>query len=265
VQFALNYSPQAADLLRAGTITIDRFKCPDWPDLIQQAAALRPVYVHFPLIAGQRNLERVGLDHVENLRSQTATPFVNTHIAPRLQDLADPNDPAVIIDAALRDILPLVARFGPEQVIAENVPVPDIPPDKPLLAADPAVIRQVIETSGCGLLLDLGHARLAAETLGLPVRAYIEQLPVERLRELHITGVGLNRQGQREDHLAMSDADWALLEWALEQIRSGRWARPLLAACEYGGIGPMFDWRTEPAVIAHDIPRMAALIQAAVS
>ncbi len=41
-RFALNYSPQAADLLRAGQIEIDLFKCPAWPDLIAEAQAAAP-------------------------------------------------------------------------------------------------------------------------------------------------------------------------------------------------------------------------------
>jgi hypothetical protein len=33
MEFALNYSPQAAQLLQEGRIEIDRYKCPDWPDV----------------------------------------------------------------------------------------------------------------------------------------------------------------------------------------------------------------------------------------
>ena len=53
MNFAINYSPQAGELLKQGKIEINLFKCPDWPELIQEASALAPVYVHFPLIAGQ--------------------------------------------------------------------------------------------------------------------------------------------------------------------------------------------------------------------
>ncbi|HLV36123.1 MAG TPA: hypothetical protein VKY59_13445, partial [Spirillospora sp.] len=60
MKFALNYSPQAAELLRAGDIDIDLFKCPDWPHLIEQARQQRPVYIHFPLVAGQHNIDQVG-------------------------------------------------------------------------------------------------------------------------------------------------------------------------------------------------------------
>jgi uncharacterized protein (UPF0276 family) len=256
LKFALNYSPQAADLLRRRTIEIDLFKCPDWPDLIAEARTQRPVYVHFPLVAGEHNIERVGLDHIDHLRTSTQTPYVNTHIAARYQDLDDPEDADAAVETMLRDILPLVERFGPGGVMAENVPCPDLERDKPPVVVDPDVICRLIQTSDCGLLLDLAHARLAAETIGMDVYSYISCLPVDRLREVHVTGVGINREGLLEDHLPMTDADWALFEWAMDNIHAGRWAEPAVVACEYGGIGPMFDWRTDPAVLALDVPRM---------
>lgn len=263
MKFALNYSPQAAELLRAGDIDIDLFKCPDWPHLIEQARQQRPVYIHFPLVAGQHNIDQVGLQRIADLQDRTETHCVNTHISARYEDLTDPENADAAVEVMLHDMLPLVEHFGPHGVMAENVPYPDIPPNKPRVVVEPDVIRRVIEACDCSLLLDIAHARLTAENLGRDVHAYIEQLPLERLRELHVTGVGINREGLREDHLPMTDDDWALFEWALENIRSGRWARPAVIACEYGGVGPLFDWRSDPDVIAHDIPRMVALVRAA--
>ncbi len=63
MQFALNYSPQAADLVWAGQIDIDLFKCPPWTEMTAAAQAIRPVYVHFGLQAGGgRGLVHVGLN-----------------------------------------------------------------------------------------------------------------------------------------------------------------------------------------------------------
>ena len=50
-----------------------------------------------------------------------------------------------------------------------------------------------------------------------------------------------------------------LLDRVLDRIRWGDWAHPWVLACEYGGIGPMFEWRSDPAVIAADIPLLYAL------
>lgn len=261
MQFALNYSPQAAELLRAGRIQFDLYKCPDWPDLIEEAQAQAPAYVHFPLIAGQRNIDAVGLDRIEALLAQTGTHFVNTHIAPRYEDLDNPDDPDEVVRRVLDDVLPLVERFGAERVIVENIPFPDFDDAKPRTVILPQVIRRIIQESGCGFLLDIGHARLTSEYLGIDTRDYITQLPVERLCEVHITGIGLSPEGQRNDHMPMTGEDWSLLEWALMSIRRGMWGRPRIVACEYGGVGEMFAWRSSAAVMLEDVPRMYGLIR----
>ncbi len=179
----------------------------------------------------------------------------------RFSDLADPEDADEVLETMLQDVTPMTERFGAERVILENVPFPDVYLDKPGLASDPGVVCAAVERSGCGLLLDLAHARLSAESLGIDVYAYIEQLPLNHLRELHVTGVGLDPTGFRQDHLPMTDEDWALFDWAMRQIVSGAWPAPWAVSCEYGGIGPMFEWRSDPAVIARDIPRMAAAVR----
>lgn len=56
MKLAVNYSTQAAVLLRQSRIQIDYFKCPDWPDLIQEAKKHAPVAVHFNLTAGHGRL-----------------------------------------------------------------------------------------------------------------------------------------------------------------------------------------------------------------
>lgn len=263
--FAINYSPQAAALLREGRIHIDRFKCPDWPDLIAEAAALCPPYVHFPLAVGRGPIS--ALDKIAALREQTATPFVNTHFLPQDRhtgvdrDARGPQAEERLVAAALEDLRPLIERFGAERVTVENAPYhASYEADVPALAHYPQVLRHVVEQAGCGFLLDLGHALISARHLGMDETDYLNTLPVEHIRELHITG--LVQQPETEewhDHFELFAADWERLEWALEQMRTGRWARPELMAFEYGGVGPIFDWRSETRVIAEQVPRLYAL------
>ncbi len=265
LKFALNYSPEAAALLTAGQIHIDLFKCPNWDDLVPQAAALLPVYIHFPFQAGQADSEQVGFESVRRWLAATETRYVNTHISPLQEGLANPDDPEEVFAKVLPDVLRLVEEFGADRVIAENIPYPetDTKKQKPLLASDAALITRVIEAAGCGLLLDLGHARRMAEHLAIDPRRYIEQLPVTRLRELHVTGLGYNAHGRRVDHLPMTEEDWLLLDWALDNIRQGNWSEPYVVACEYGGVGPGFEWRSRSDVIAAQIPRMVDMVRAA--
>ena len=265
MEFALNYSTQAAALLREGRIEIDRFKCPDWSDLVAQALAIRPVYVHFPLRAGTGTVGETDWSQIHAFLEQTNTPCVNLHLAPKVKDFPgiptdtqDPTHVEMIVERMIADVEQVVVQFGSDRVIVENVPL-RIAEDKFLRpAVEPAVIRRVVEATGCGLLLDLSHARITARNLDLDEREYVSQLPVERLRELHITGLGL-KDGRLADHLPMTSEDWPAVEWAFERIGAGDWARPLIVAVEYGGVGASFAWRSNAAVIAADVPRLYAL------
>ncbi len=270
--YAINYSPQAAALLRAGRIEIDRFKCPPWPDMIAEAEALRPVAVHFDLRAGPGDLHRsADWRAIEHFLNATKTAYVNIHLAVRAREM--PHLPAdrplsggermQVIERLLRDVEAVTRRFGAERVIAENVPWhKDYTPNL-YATAQPEVVRAVIERANCGLLLDISHARISAQNMGLDERAYLRALPVERLRELHFTGIH-NWGFLQMDHLSVLEEDWPWLDWVLEQIRSDGWGQAHMLAFEYGGIGGFFADHTETQVILRDVPPMYARVKNAV-
>ncbi len=271
MKLAVNYSPQAAELLADGQIEFDIYKCTDWPDMVETARQQRPVYVHFPLLAGRANIEKVGWQRIASFLEQTDTRYVNTHLAPCAADFPgltiETRDPAcadLLAAAMRRDIAPLVRRFGADRVILEIACWdPDPEWQIPRLVLQPERVSRMVYESGCGFLLDVAHARLNAIHLGLDERDYLSQLPVDRLRELHITGVSYDSdKGRYRDHFAMSADDWALAEWVLARIRRGEWARPWAVALEYGGTGSHFAWRSRPDVLAEDVPRLYDLVKA---
>lgn len=266
--FALNFSPQAAGLLRDGLITIDRWKCPDWPDLVAQAATQLPVYVHFDLQAAKGTMAATRWDTITTLLEKTDTRHVNLHLHPTLDnfpgiplDTTDPAHVQEVTERLISDILQAVARFGAERVIVENLIYR--PPNGRILrpAVEPDVINRVIAETGCGFLLDISHARISARSLGMDEQTYITLLPVDRLRELHVTGMS-HINGEIHDHLPMTNADWPMLDWALARIASGEWAEPWVVSFEYGGIGPQFAWRSDASVIADQVPRLYNLVHA---
>lgn len=265
MRIAVNYSPEAAALLDAGAVRFDLYKCPDWPDLVAQVQAQVPAYVHFPLMAGRSNLVSVGLPHVRELLAASSTFYVNTHLAPKASDFAGmpltgctPEQSAILVEAMHRDVRELVELFGAERVILENAnwdPNYEIP--DAVLA--PERITELVVQNDCGLLLDLAHAHMAAVHLGVDTRAYIEQMPLSRLRELHIAGTRYDTdEGRLVDHFPMTEDDWLLADWALERIRGGAWPVPAIIALEYGGVGPGFGWRSQSDVLARDLPRLWA-------
>jgi uncharacterized protein (UPF0276 family) len=261
MNFAINYSSQAAELLQNGQIEIDCFKTPPWPDMIAKAETLRPVAVHFNFRAG--NLGQPDWGAIETFLARTETAFINIHLGvkrdemPHLPVEAPPSaeQRAEIIDLMLANIQVLTARFGAERVIAENIPFRLQEKTNVWACVEPEVISAVIDRSGCGLLLDISHARISAESLGMDGHSYIEALPVAKLRELHFTGIH-DWNGYAMDHLEILEADWPWLDWVLERINNGAWNPAHMLAFEYGGTGEFFERFSDPQVISTQVPRL---------
>ncbi|MBE0687817.1 MAG: DUF692 family protein [Anaerolineaceae bacterium] len=81
--------------------------------------------------------------------------------------------------------------------------------------SDPDFIQKVLSETDTYLLFDLAHARVTAHTFGISVVDYIAQLPLEKVRQIH-----LNRPGWRDDrlvdaHLALDEEDYILFEQIL--------------------------------------------------
>jgi uncharacterized protein (UPF0276 family) len=289
MKFAVNYSREAGDLVREGRIEVDYFKCPAWPDLIADARALRPVYVHLPLEVGRgigRPLnteanQAADWSDIETFLTETETPFVNLHLLPRVKhhpdirpNSIDPGDVDCIVECVVKDVRAAVEHFGAERVIIEN----DNGGGGRLLHLSllPAFVSRVVEEADCGFLFDLSHARMAAKELGIDAKEYIRALPLQRIREIHVTGLqyftgqwldsaraaGVDTEtidwlnGRWMDHLPMTEQDWDWITWSVEQIQTGAWARPWTIAFEYGGLGWFIGAVTKKQVLLDQVPRL---------
>jgi len=267
MKLAINYSIQAAELLSKGSIQLDRFKCPDWPDMIAEASELLHVAVHFNLKAGGTSLADTNWQEVERLLEKTRTPYVNLHLNPTTKsypglpvETSDQAQRELVTDRMIRDVNIAVAHFGGERVIVENVAYRGRHGKVLRPAVEPGVIAEIVSETGCGFLLDISHARISAHHLGMDDRDYMSRLPINILRELHFTGLH-NLDGFLQDHLPVLDNDWPVLDWVLGLIRERSWANPWLLAFEYGGVGGKFEGHSEAEVIAEQVPQLYERIQ----
>ena len=222
--------------------------------------------MHCGLFAGHEQQTEATCSQLRKWLDTTDTLVINAHLAVLKSDFPTCHDVSVeaMIKRAVQDVEKLAARFGMERIVVENMAYPiefwidDMLPEM----VDPAVISEVVRRTGCGFLLDIAHAIRACEGTGRDdVRAYLDAMPVQALRELHIVGIlpAPDEQGIRHDHFAMTESDWVMAEWAVEQIRRGRWQKPDTLAFEYGGVGEKFAWRSDGAVIAAQAPRLYQL------
>ncbi|HSQ25733.1 MAG TPA: DUF692 family protein [Anaerolineales bacterium] len=262
MKLAVNYSTQAAVLLRNSLIKIDFFKCPDWPDLILEAQQHAPVAVHFNLTAGNGRLHKTKWDQVKQLKGETNTPYVSLHLESSAKDFPGYSPEIIskeqarkIKDTINKDIESAMRFFSAEQIIIENVPYRGNFGKVLRTVVEPDTICEVLEETGVGLLLDISHARIAANFLGMHAYDYLSQLPTRHIKEMHFTGLH-PYQGRLQDHLEALPEDWPVLDWVLEKIKSGMWSKPWLLAYEVGGVGEKFTWRTDGQALARDIPKL---------
>ncbi len=93
---------------------------------------------------------------------------------------------------------------------------------------EPVVIRAVLEATDTYFLLDLSHAQVSASRLGIALYDYLAQLPLARVRQLHVNGPRPVGETLADVHETLRPADYRLLESVLEQ--TDPWAVTL----EYG-------------------------------
>ncbi len=265
---AINYSPPAAKLVTAGVINIDYFKTVDWDWMVEEARSLRPIAVHFTLEAGNFSLDGVNWGAVKHLLETTATPYVNLHLDSRHEhfpemaiDTIDPGDVKRLFSIMVSDVLSVVERFGSDRVIIENSPYRGEAGNTLRPCVEPDLISQVVDRTGCGFLLDISHAFITADNLGMSHEEYFSRLPLHQIKEMHFAGVH-RLEGQLIDHLSILEEDWQHLDWVLARILSGEWSQPWLLAFEYGGVGPVFEWRSDPQVIADQVPQLQKKLKA---
>lgn len=93
---------------------------------------------------------------------------------------------------------------------------------------EPAFLRELIEATDAYLLLDLAHAQVTASRMERTIEDYLAALPLDRVRQLHVSGPRW-RNGVLDDaHEPLRDIDLQLLD----EVLSG--TTPWAVTLEYG-------------------------------
>jgi uncharacterized protein (UPF0276 family) len=220
------------DLLTSGRVQIDRLKVGEWMDDAQLAAiaAQRPTLLHVSDGVIWPRGRRWVAEQARLVR-QTHAPWISVHLDIGWTFLAyrwsgpTPIPLAVGRRWAVRTLQRLQAACpgGCEPfVLAENMP--RWTRCRPAYVVDPAFIAGVVQEVGCGLLLDLAHARVAAHYQGEPVCDYLARLPLDRVVEVHVSGPRPMPDSESagdgrlfDAHEPLQNEDYALLQWVLER------------------------------------------------
>jgi uncharacterized protein (UPF0276 family) len=102
-------------------------------------------------------------------------------------------------------------------VILENMPTPPDKNGRYAFNSEADFIMGILEETGCDLLLDMAHARIAAGARDMEVFEYLSSLPLERVIQIHLSGARLKGGCLVDAHEPLEDIDYTIFEWLLER------------------------------------------------
>lgn len=227
IQLSVNYSRGLAELIQAGAAPIQAIEFSSWfPP--EQIAGLRPRTPHLPFHFHYGNLmarlkwEKGMEKTLRACLACTETPWISAHISmlsPGHVFLAKyfgwhlREEPAQVTQGWLIEQAAWLQKQVPIPLILENMP--SLSPRRQAYEVDPGYIRQVLDETGAGFLLDLAHARVAASVFQRDIYDYLQQLPLERTVQIHVSGPRPRKQYLYDAHEPLQEEDYHLLEWAL--------------------------------------------------
>jgi len=259
MKLAVNSSAPLHALLAQEAVQVDLIKCPEWDGIVNASRQLAPAYIHFEIAIGNASVQHLEFTMIKRFLETTATPHLNVHLAGDGQLLSDSHKYQVrLVDAWKTDIETIREQLPDTIIVAENLPYVPIYSEN-RIANHTWMISELLESMDLGLLLDLSHSRITAAYEDQDYQILTESLPVQRLRELHLTGIK-PYAGYLTDHFEMNADDFIAAEWAITLIKSGKWREPEIVAFEYGGFGDIFAWRSEEWVVREQVPALWQMI-----
>lgn len=248
-------------------------------ETIEDLAAHSPLLMHLDdTLSGEEPLSPEAVATIQNWVEWSGSPWASEHIG---FGVADVNlDQALIMqpassllprDAAAHNIICNARHLASQlevPLLLENLPL--FPNVAHIHICEPDFVTKVIEASDCDLLLDLAHARAAADVLGYKVHAYLEALPLERTVEIHVSGprrvyelaparkqriqanaasvphlISFDENSLVDAHESLREPDYALLDWVLKRCR------PKAISLEY---------YREPVALAQQLERLGEML-----
>jgi len=198
---------------------------------------LVPVILHCASlsIAGTEACSEQTISDIQMWVERSATPWIGEHLAfvtaSRRQASVPyaPGEPYNIgytvspvmnedmVISVSRALINYGRRFAVPMII-ENSPVYFAAPGTTLVQS--RFISEICESSGAGLLLDLAHHLITTRVAQIDPISELEKLPLERVVEIHLSGIDEQSDGMWDDHATPASALlYSLLDRVLQRVR----------------------------------------------
>jgi uncharacterized protein (UPF0276 family) len=226
VHLTANLSDGLVELIQAEAVQIDGVEVGPWFNVeqIQKYRQQLPGWTfyfhHSDLIPRLKWIPRAA-DSLREYIECTRSPWLSFHYS-----LLPPGYSRVAAKWGLYLPPPNFAR-SVKRFVAEvdrlkglNLPfllenMPSFPTSKYAFETSVETISEVLILTDADFLLDIAHARVVASVFGLDVYDYLGRLPLERLRQIHISGPRVKKGYLYDAHEDLQEEDCKLLEWVL--------------------------------------------------
>lgn len=271
------YSGYTPDFLRRHGAAVDYVEVPF--ELFRHNPAVvaigevKPIVLHCASlsIAGALPPSEETVAAIAGWISDTGTPWLGEHLsfitaeregAGAVADEYAPGEPYNIgytvcpsmneatVERVLRSIRFARDRF-PVPMLLENPPVYFPIPGSTMTQIE--FVAEICEREETGLLLDLAHFFITSQTMGFDPLQAIADYPLERVVEVHLSGVEDEAGGHWDNHARRApEIEFELLSAVLERAR-------------VRGITLEYNWsaRFPPAVLLDEIARARERVEAA--
>ena len=245
-RIGLAYGPSVPGFLEANPGLIDYVEVPF--EQLRHAPKLAAIQDRIPLVLHCASMSIAGfvpaadavIDAIGREAERTRTPWIGEHLAFVSADGLTEGTPGAVTELTYT-VCPQLSEETVERV-AENLaalqprmPVPLILENSPQYFAVPGstmsmveLIGRVAERCDVGLLLDLSHFLITSLNTGTDARAELERLPLERVVEIHVSGMSRQSGVMWDDHAEPAPA--MVFELLAQALRR---ARPRALTLEY--------------------------------
>lgn len=227
--FSCNYLKELEELILENKVDVDFIKYPSLKvddKALERALKLRPVLFHgfAPCdyyMCSREFIKRLDVEHIRNMLKRTGSTYVSAHIGATLKQFPEFSIDDIegsyekLFNIAVQNIEYVKSNFNMPFAIENTVYSPkEI--DIIKTVTEPRFINDLIRKTDTYFLFDTSHARQSAYNRGMSFEHYISGLPLDKLYEVHLSGITMEGDQIRARHTKMNDEDYKLLEYLLE-------------------------------------------------
>lgn len=240
MKIACNDSNELRELIDEGKVNIDFLKWPSLPPNIwsidKSLSFGKPVLIHGFMGAvdyytgNTIDFSKIDYEKIEQLNNLCSSQYYSCHIGGLVSKIQGINwdgidcseeDEQKVLKQSI-DNLKQIKKIFNKPIIIENIPIfencDNCNIKFPRCIGKPDFISTLIQESDVDFLLDIAHARVTASVLGMDIYEYLDSLPLERIVEIHVSGVKNSNLNQLVDfHCAMDETDIELLNYVINK------------------------------------------------